>query len=122
MNRCQAPLRKLTSGIAITFVMVWTAGLSAGAEVGLGFAEPSNSARFVVDRLRTYGWVRPSWIGVKLQQVTPEIAASKGMVRPEGSIVSWVLPSGPAHKAGLEIGDVILRFNPSFLLSKDANI
>jgi S1-C subfamily serine protease len=43
-------------------------------------------------------------------------------VRPEGSIVSWVLPSGPAHKAGLEIGDVILRFNPSFLLSKDANI
>jgi serine protease Do len=79
--------------------------------VGLGFAEPSNSARFVVDRLRTYGWVRPSWIGVKLQQVTPEIAASKGMARPEGSIVSWVLPSGPARKAGLEIGDVILRFD-----------
>ena len=79
--------------------------------VGLGFAEPSNTARFVVDRLRTYGWVRPSWIGVKLQQMTPEIAACKGMARPEGSIVSWVLPNGPAHKAGLEIGDVVLRFD-----------
>ena len=79
--------------------------------VGLGFAEPSNSARFVVDRLRTYGWVRPSWIGVKLQQMTQEIAACKGMSRAEGSIVSWVLPSGPAHKAGLEIGDVVLRFD-----------
>jgi serine protease Do len=79
--------------------------------VGLGFAEPSNSARFVVDRLRTYGWVRPSWIGVKLQQVTPEISAALGMARTEGSIVSWVLPNGPAHKAGLEIGDVVLRFD-----------
>jgi serine protease Do len=55
--------------------------------------------------------VRPSWIGVKLQQITPEIAAGKGMARPEGSIVSWVLPTGPAHKAGLEIGDVVLRFD-----------
>jgi serine protease Do len=77
---------------------------------GLGFAEPSNSARFVVDRLRAYGWVRPSWIGVKLQQVTPEIAGALGMTRPEGSIVSWVLPNGPAQKAGLQIGDVVLRF------------
>lgn len=78
--------------------------------VGLGFAEPSNSARFVVDRLRTYGWVRPSWIGVKVQQVTPELAAAIGMTQAEGSIVSWVLPNGPAQKAGLESGDVILRF------------
>ncbi len=64
-----------------------------------------------MDRLRTYGWVRPSWIGVKLQQMTQEIAACKGMARPEGSIVSWVLPTGPAHKAGLQIGDVVLRFD-----------
>jgi serine protease Do len=78
---------------------------------GLGFAEPSNSARFVVDRLRAYGWVRPSWIGVKLQQVTSEIGSALGMTRGEGSIVSWVLPNGPAQKAGLQIGDVILRFD-----------
>jgi serine protease Do len=77
---------------------------------GLGFAIPSNSARFVTEQLRTYGWVRPGWIGVKLQLVTPQIAAAMGMARPEGSIVAWVLPGGPAAQAGLAIGDVILRY------------
>jgi serine protease Do len=78
--------------------------------VGIGFAIPSNSARFVINQLRTYGWVRPGWIGLKVQQVTPDIADAIGMVQPEGSIVSWVLANGPAEKAGLSIGDVILRF------------
>ena len=78
--------------------------------VGLGFAEPSGSARFVIDRLQKYGWVRPSWVGVKVQQVTPDIAQAIGMGRAEGSIVAWVMPNGPAQKAGLEIGDVVLRF------------
>jgi serine protease Do len=78
--------------------------------VGLGFAEPASSARFVIDRLQKYGWVRPSWIGVKLQQVTPDIALATGMTRAEGSIVAWVMPNGPAQKAGLAIGDVVLRF------------
>ena len=77
---------------------------------GLGFAIPSTSARFVIDQLRTYGWVRPGWIGVKVQTVTREMADALGMERPEGSLIAWVLPNGPAKKAGLEIGDVILRF------------
>lgn len=78
---------------------------------GIGFAMPSNTARFVINRLRTYGWVRPSWIGVKLQQVTPDIAEATGMPRAQGSIVAWVLPSGPAKKAGLAIGDVVVALN-----------
>ena len=77
---------------------------------GLGFAIPSNSARFVIDRLRTYGWVRPGWIGIKLQQMTPDIASALGRKRVEGSIVAWVLPDGPAKTAGLAIGDVVLRY------------
>ena len=81
--------------------------------VGLGFAIPASSARFVVDRLRTYGWVRPGWIGIKVQTVTQDIAAAMGMSQPTGAIVSWVLPDGPAKKAGLEIGDVILRYDNS---------
>jgi serine protease Do len=80
---------------------------------GLGFALPSSSARFVFDQLRTYGWIRPGWIGVKIQKVTREIADGLGLTPPEGSIVSWVLPNGPAQKAGLLIGDVILRFDGS---------
>jgi serine protease Do len=79
--------------------------------VGLGFAIPANNARFVIGRLQTYGWIRPGWIGVKLQQVTPEIAEAMGMTRPEGSLVAWVMADGPGQMAGLAIGDVVLRFN-----------
>lgn len=78
---------------------------------GLGFAIPSSSAHFVIDRLRTYGWVRPAWIGIKVQQVTREIAEAMGMAQPKGSIVSWVLADGPASKAGIAIGDVVLGYN-----------
>ncbi len=78
---------------------------------GLGFAIPANSARFVVDQLQAYGWVRPGWIGVKVQTVTREIAEAMGMPHAQGSIVAWVLPTGPAKQAGLAIGDVILRYN-----------
>ncbi len=79
------------------------------ASAGLGLAIPSDSAQFVVDRLMKYGWVRPGWMGVKVQQVTREMAEAMG-IKPEGSVVAWVLPAGPAHKAGIEIGDVILKY------------
>jgi serine protease Do len=80
------------------------------ASAGLGLAIPADTARFVIERLKTYGWVRPGWIGVKVQQVTPAMAEAMAMREPEGSVVSWVLPDGPARKAGIEIGDVILRY------------
>jgi serine protease Do len=79
--------------------------------VGIGFAIPANGARFIIDQLRTYGWVRPGWIGVKIQEVTPEIAAAVGLKQVEGSIVSWVIPNGPAQQAGLAVGDVISRID-----------
>lgn len=78
---------------------------------GLGFAIPADTARFVVNQLETYGWDRPAWIGVKVQELTPELADAEGVDRPGGSIISWVIPGGPSDKAGLVIGDVILRFN-----------
>jgi len=79
--------------------------------VGLGFAIPSSSAQFVAQRLQMYGWVRPSWIGVKLQQVTPDIAQALGMEQAMGSLVSWVIEGGPAAKAGLKVGDAVMQFN-----------
>jgi serine protease Do len=79
--------------------------------VGLGFAIPSTSAQFVVKQLLTYGWVRPGWIGIKVQAVNGDIAAALGLANPGGSIVSWVLPDGPANKAGLAIGDLILAYD-----------
>ena len=77
---------------------------------GLSFAIPSNSAHFVVDQLRTYGWVHPGWIGVKVQTMTNEIADAMGLSQANGAVVSWVVSGGPAMKSGLRIGDVILKF------------
>ncbi len=79
--------------------------------VGLGFAIPASTARFVVDQLQTYGWDRPSWVGLKVQLLTPELANAAGIEPSGGSLVSWVIPNGPASKAGLVIGDVIVRFD-----------
>jgi serine protease Do len=79
--------------------------------VGVGFAIPANNARSVIERLKNYGWLRPGWIGVKVQQVTPEIAGGLGMAEPQGSIVAWIMHDGPADKAGLVVGDVILRID-----------
>lgn len=81
------------------------------ASAGLGFAIPSGDARLVIDRLRHFGWVRPSWLGIKIQQVTPEMAAAVGMQNPEGSIVAWVIDGGPAAAAGVHVGDIILSFS-----------
>ena len=79
------------------------------ASAGLGLAIPSASVHFVVDRLMKYGWVRPGWIGVKVQQITREMAEAMG-TKPEGSVVAWVIPAGPANKAGIAIGDIIMKY------------
>ena len=81
------------------------------ASAGLGFAIPSNDAHLIVDRLTHFGWLRPGWLGVKIQQMTPEMALALGLPEPEGSIIAWLVPGGPAEHAGLRISDVILRFD-----------
>jgi len=77
---------------------------------GLGLAIPSDDAQFVVDRLIKYGWVRPGWMGIKVQQVTREIAEAMGVAHRSGAVVSWVIPGGPASKAGIAIGDLIIKY------------
>ena len=76
---------------------------------GLGFAIPSMSAQIVIERLMNFGWLRPGWVGMKIQQVTTDMAAALGMPREAGSIVAWVAPDGPAAAGGLRVGDVILQ-------------
>lgn len=82
---------------------------------GLGLAIPSDDAHFIIDRLIKYGWVRPGWMGIKVQQVTREIAEAMGASPPAGSLVSWVIPGGPAAKAGLAIGDVLIKYGDDTL-------
>ena len=80
------------------------------ASAGLGFAIPARDAQFVVERMLKYGWVRPSWIGMVVQQITPDMAKALGMARPEGSIVAVTVAGGPAEKAGVRVGDVVLGY------------
>jgi serine protease Do len=78
---------------------------------GLGFAIPSRSAQILIDRLMRYGWLRPGYIGVKIEEVTPDMALALGMPRAEGSVVANVQPGAPAENAGLKVGDVIVSLN-----------
>jgi serine protease Do len=80
------------------------------ANAGLGFALPSNQASFVVTQMMKYGWVRPGWLGIKIQDVTPDIAHAMRLGEPHGSVVAWVSPDGPAAAAGLRAGDVVTGF------------
>lgn len=82
-----------------------------GGSVGIGFAIPANLAKPVIDQLRAHGKVERSWLGVEIQQVTPELAKSLGLPKAEGALVSSVTPDSPAAKAGFKQGDVILSFD-----------
>jgi len=83
-----------------------------GGSVGIGFAVPSDTAKPVIDQLRDFGEVRSGWLGVRIQNVddaTAEALNLKG--GPRGALVAGVDEKGPAKTAGIEVGDVILKFN-----------
>ena len=82
-----------------------------GGSIGIGFAVPSNSAVQVVDQLKQYGETRRGWLGVHVQNVTEEIAASLGLPEPKGALVAKVSPDSPAATAGIQPSDVILTFD-----------
>ena len=82
-----------------------------GGSVGIGFAIPANLARRVVEQLKAYGTVARGWLGVQIQQVTPEIAESFGLPTAKGALVAGVIADGPAARAGLAQGDIILSVN-----------
>jgi serine protease Do len=83
----------------------------SGGSIGIGFAIPANMAKNVVDQIKDFGHPRRGWLGVKIQQVTPDIAESLGMKEASGALVAGVNDGGPADKAKLHNGDIILKFN-----------
>jgi serine protease Do len=83
----------------------------SGGSVGIGFAIPSNLAKPILAELRSKGQVQRGWLGVEIQQVTPEIASAIGLDEAKGALVASVQPDSPAAKANLQAGDVILTFN-----------
>lgn len=83
----------------------------SGGSVGIGFSVPANTAKGVIDQLIRFGETRRGWLGVKIQSVTDDIAESMGMDRPRGALIADVTKTGPAEKAGIEAGDVVIEFN-----------
>ncbi|EJW11213.1 HtrA protease [Rhodovulum sp. PH10] len=83
----------------------------SGGSIGIGFAVPSKTAMPVIDQLRKYGETRRGWLGVRIQQVTDDIAESLGMKAARGALVAGVDEKGPAKPAGIESGDVIVSFD-----------
>jgi serine protease Do len=77
---------------------------------GLGFAIPANDAKFVATRLMRDGELRPAYLGLKIEEVTDEMASALDMKQAAGAIVALVHKDGPAAKAGLQVGDVILTY------------
>ncbi|NTU41590.1 MAG: DegQ family serine endoprotease [Nitrospirales bacterium] len=82
-----------------------------GGYQGVGFAVPSNMVRTVMDQLIKQGKVTRGWIGVTIQELTPELAKKFGLKTSEGALVSDVARGGPAQKAGLKRGDIIIELN-----------
>ncbi len=83
----------------------------SGGNIGIGFAIPINSVKSVLDQLKTHGKVIRGWLGVAIQDITPELARSFGLQRAQGALVADVTPDSPAARAGLERGDVIVNFD-----------
>ncbi len=97
------------AGRVIGINTLFRAPTGSSGSVGIGFAIPSNDVAFVVSRLLGPGPKTPGWIGVRLQDTTPEMAEAFGMRRARGAVVTAVAPDSPAAHAGLLPGDIILR-------------
>ncbi|MCA3509911.1 MAG: DegQ family serine endoprotease [Rhodobacter sp.] len=81
-----------------------------GGSIGIGFSMASNVVSKVTDQLREFGETRRGWLGVRIQDVTPDVAEAMGLADARGALVTDV-PEGPAREAGMQAGDVITKFD-----------
>ena len=88
-----------------------TAILGRSGSIGIGFSIPSNSAKIVIDQLIEFGETKRGWLGVRIQDVTSEIAEVEQLDEARGALVASVAENSPSAKAGIEAGDIILEFN-----------
>ncbi len=83
----------------------------SGGSIGIGFSIPSNLAKNIIDQLKDTGEIERAWLGVRIQEVTEEIAQSLGLNKTYGALVQGLTPDSPALKGGIKEGDIIIEFN-----------
>ncbi len=88
-----------------------TAILGQAGSIGIGFSIPANSAKIVIDQLIEFGETKRGWLGVRIQDVSKEIADLEKLGKPRGALVASVAKNSPSDKAGIKSGDIILEFN-----------
>jgi serine protease Do len=88
-----------------------TAILGRNGSIGIGFSIPSNNAKIVINQLIKFGETKRGWLGVRIQDVTKEIAEVEGLDDARGALVASVAQGSPSDKAGVKAGDIILEFN-----------
>ena len=88
-----------------------TAILGQSGSIGIGFAIPANAASNVINQLVEFGETKRGWLGVRIQEVTKEIAEVEKLKKPQGALVASVGENSPADKAGVKAGDIILEFD-----------
>ena len=88
-----------------------TAILGRSGSIGIGFSIPSNSAKIVIDQLVEFGETKRGWLGVRIQDVTKEIAEVEKLDEPRGALVASVAENSPSDRAGVKAGDIILEFD-----------
>ena len=88
-----------------------TAILGRNGSIGIGFSIPANSAKTVIDQLIEFGETKRGWLGVRIQDVTKEIAEVEQLDEARGALVASVAENSPSEKAGIKAGDIILEFN-----------
>ncbi len=83
----------------------------SGGSIGIGFSIPSSTAERVINQLREFGETRRGWLGVRIQAITDDLAESLGLPSSRGALVADLTETGPAEKAGMKPGDVIVKFD-----------
>lgn len=82
-----------------------------GGNIGIGFATPINQIKELLPQLEAKGKVTRGWVGIAIQEVTPDLANAFGLQKPHGALVAKVLPGGPAARGGIKVGDIITEYD-----------
>ena len=88
-----------------------------GGSVGLGFSIPSNTAKLIVEQIISFGQAKRGWLGVQIQDLTPEFSESLGYDSTDGAFVASVSPESPAAKSNIQAGDIIIEFDGKKIIS-----